>query len=132
MPQVNGVSHVTLTVTDIGRAKGWYSDVLDWQSLFEGEEEGVEYAVGIIPGPNVIIGFRQNLNGAGDIFEPGRTGLDHVAFGVTSRGDLEEWEKRFEEKGVTYSPIQDVPYGHCLNFKDPDSIALEIFAAPGT
>ncbi|MEA2461294.1 MAG: glyoxylase family protein [Actinomycetota bacterium] len=132
MPQLSGVSHVAFTVTDLDRSRAWYADVLDWQLLMEGEDKGIRYVVGVLPDANVILGLRQHEGGTGDEFHPGRTGLDHVAFSVTSRAALDEWKAAFDEKGVRYSDIQDVPYGHCLNFKDPDNIALEIFAVPGS
>ena len=44
-------------------------------------------------------------------------------------GELEAWERRFEEHGVSYTPIRDTDMGHHLNFRDPDGIALE-FDAP--
>jgi catechol-2,3-dioxygenase len=132
MPELTGVSHVTLTVTDLERSKSWYADVLGWQPLMDGEEDGIRYTVGFLPGANVIFGLRHHENGSGDEFSPGRTGLDHVAFSVPTRDALEAWQTTFQEKNVVHSPIVDVPYGHCLNFKDPDNIALEIFAMPGT
>ena len=38
------------------------------------------------------------------------------------------WEKKFDSVGVAYTPTIDEEYGHVLNFKDPDNIALEVFA----
>ena len=57
------------------------------------------------------------------------TGLDHLGLVATSREELEAWERRFEEHGVSYTPIRDTEMGHHLNFRDPDGIALE-FDAP--
>jgi glyoxylase I family protein len=131
MPELAGVSHVVLTVTDLDRSQQWYGDVLGWELMFEGEEEGIRYSLGLLKDANVLLGLRQHDGGTGDAFDPGRTGLDHVAFGVKSRSDLEDWKGLFEEKNVTFSEIQDVAYGHVLNFKDPDKIALEVFAMPG-
>ena len=50
-------------------------------------------------------------------------------FGAGSREELEEWERRFDEHGVTYTPIRDMEMGHHLNFRDPDGIALELSAS---
>jgi glyoxylase I family protein len=57
------------------------------------------------------------------------TGLDHLGLVASSREELEAWECRFDEHGVTYTPIRDMEMGHHLNFRDPDGIALE-FDAP--
>ena len=109
MPQVDGVAHVALTITDLDRSKEWYADVLGWQSIFDGEEEGLRYSLGILPGTNLIVGLRQHLGGTGERFTPDRTGLDHLAFGVPARADLEEWVETFKEKGVKYTDIIDAP-----------------------
>lgn len=130
MPDFTGVSHVVLTVTDLERSKAWYEDLFGIQTLFEGEENNIKFAVNIHPGSNVIIGLRQHAAGSGDPFSPERTGLDHVSFACNDRGELEKWQATFDEKGVTYTPIIDTDYGHVLNFKDPDNIALELFALP--
>ena len=37
--------------------------------------------------------------------------------------------RRFDEHGVTYTPVRDMEMGYHLNFRDPDGIALE-FSAP--
>ena len=130
MSDLQGVSHVAFTVTDLERSKAWYTEVLGWQMLYDGEEEGIRFSLGMLPNVGIFVGLRQHSGGSGDGFDPARTGLDHVAFGVESREDLEVWQERFEKTGVTYTPIVDVPYGHVLNFKDPDNIALELFTMP--
>jgi glyoxylase I family protein len=123
-----GVSHVAITVTDLARSKDWYSRVLDWRSMVDTSEEGVDYSVGALP-DGTLVGLRQYANGSGDAFTPFRTGLDHLAFAVSSPDQLPEWEQRFAEQGVAYSTTQEGPFGWALNFKDPDGVALEVFAA---
>ncbi|MGH2754270.1 MAG: VOC family protein [Actinomycetota bacterium] len=130
MTELLGVAHVGLTVTDLDRSRAWYEDILGWQFLFDGEDERTRFVVGIIAPSNIVLGLRQHRAGTGDTFDPGRTGLDHVAFSVGSRADLDTWQQRLVEKGVTYTPTIDAPYGHVLNFKDPDNIALELFSLP--
>jgi catechol-2,3-dioxygenase len=63
-------------------------------------------------------------------FSEFRSGLDHVSFGVPSRADLEKWESRLNEIGIEHGGIVDAPYGSGLSFRDPDNIALELFAPP--
>jgi hypothetical protein len=43
---------------------------------------------------------------------------------------VSDWEQRFVQLGVRHDPTQAMAYGHVLNFKDPDGIALELYAAP--
>ena len=49
--------------------------------------------------------------------------LDHLGLTASSRAELEEWERRLDEHGVTYTPIRDMELGSHLNFRDPDRIA---------
>ncbi len=66
-----------------------------------------------------------------DPFNERRPGLDHLAFACASRTELEDWERRLNELGVTNGGVVDAPYGSGLSFRDPDNIALEFFAPPG-
>jgi glyoxylase I family protein len=130
MTQFSGISHLALTVSDLERSKEWYADVLGWQMLAEDTDENeIHFAYGLLPG-GIGLGLRQHPRGSGDAFAPERTGLDHASFGVGSREDLASFEGHLADKGATYSPIVDVPYGSVLSFKDPDGIALEAFALP--
>lgn len=127
MPELTGVSHVALTVSDLDRSKQWYFDLFGLQELFGGDEDDVRFVVTMHP-TGLVLGLREHKAGAGDQFSPDRTGLDHLAFQCADRTELEKWQAAFEEKGITYTPIIDTDYGHVLNFKDPDNIALEMFA----
>lgn len=131
MPQFTGVSHLGLTVSDVEASKQWYADVLGWQMMMEGEEEGISFAFGFVA-DGVAIGLRRHA-GTADAggFTPERVGLDHASFSVASREVLEEWVTHFEEKGVSYSAVVEAPYGAVLSFKDPDGIALEAFVLGG-
>jgi glyoxylase I family protein len=125
----SGVAHVSLTVTDLERSKRWYAELLGWEEMMAGESGGVSFGVGMLPGGQ-LLALRQHADGTGDEFDPRRTGLDHLSLDVGSADQLSDWERRFVDLGVSYTPTQDMPYGHVLNFKDPDGIALELFAAP--
>ena len=59
-------------------------------------------------------------------------GLDHVAFGVADRDELEKWTRRLDEIGVAHGGIKDAAYGSGVSFRYPDGIALEIFAPPAS
>jgi glyoxylase I family protein len=125
---LRGVAHVAITVTDLSRSKEWYGRVLGWSPVMEGDGEGYGFSFGALPdGP--FLALREYERGSGDSFDPLRTGLDHLAFAAESVAELSDWEQRFAELGVVYDPTQAADYGHVLNFKDPDGIALEVFVA---
>jgi glyoxylase I family protein len=66
-------------------------------------------------------------------FDETEAGLDHLAFEVPTRDDLEWWASRLLELGVTCSPIapsNSIPGAAVLVFRDPDNIQLELFTDP--
>jgi catechol-2,3-dioxygenase len=63
-------------------------------------------------------------------FDERRPGLDHIAFGCASRDELVEWAARLDDLGIEHGQIVDAAYGSGLAFRDPDNIALELFAPP--
>lgn len=68
-----GVAHVAITVEDLARSKSWYSRVLDWQPVMEGEGDGVVFTVGALPG-GTVIGLRQYEMGGLDSSTPPGSG----------------------------------------------------------
>jgi len=67
------------------------------------------------------------------MFDETRIGLDHLAFGVTDRADLDAWVTRLEASRAEYSRIttaNSIPGAAVVVFRDPDNIQLEIFYDP--
>ena len=123
------IAHVAVTVTDLEVSTDWYSRVLGVKPVLD-EDTGpfrhVVYEVG---------GTLLGLHGfpvltREEPFDERRPGLDHIAFGVPSRAELEGWAARLDEMGITHGGIKDAGYGSGLSFRDPDNIALEVFAPP--
>lgn len=67
---------------------------------------------------------------ASDTFDERRVGLDHLAFGVTDRDELQKWVTHLDGHGVPHSGIIDAEYGPTVVFRDPDNIQLELFVYP--
>ena len=62
-----------------------------------------------------------------------RAGLDHLAFTVADRGELDTWAARLADAAVAHSPItaaNSVPGAAVLVFRDTDNIEVELFAEP--
>lgn len=124
------ITHVAVTVSDLDASAAWYTRVLGVEPVLD-EDTGpfrhVVFALG-----NTLLG----LHGFPDLatkepFDERRPGLDHVAFGCAQRSELEAWVARLDELGVPHGGIVDAGYGSGLSFRDPDNIALELFAPPG-
>jgi glyoxylase I family protein len=131
MPAITGAHHVAFTVRDADRSAQWYGDLLGMQVVLKGDDETVRFRVLAHPGSGWVIGVRQYLGREEGAFDEFRTGLDHFAFGVSSRAELEGWEQRLREAGVAFTPIADSPIGPVIVFRDPDNIQLEFFLPAG-
>jgi glyoxylase I family protein len=59
-----------------------------------------------------------------------RPGLDHVSFGCADRAEIRRWAARLTQLGVAHGEVVEAHYGVGLSFRDPDGIALELFAPP--
>jgi len=86
----------------------------------------------VIVGPSLadgsaVLGLVQHDGAKGAFFDPTAIGLDHVAFTVDDRAELDGWASHLDEIGVTHSGVIEIPPGAILNFKDPDGIALALF-----
>ena len=130
MAEFPGLGHVAVTVKDIDRGREWYSKLFGSQPVLD-ENAGAFYHVVWALGGGSLFGIhthpRENDQPE---FSEFRTGLDHIAFAVSSRAGLETWEKRLDELGITHGGIVDAPYGSGLSFRDPNNLALEFFAPP--
>ncbi len=125
-----GITHVALTVSDLDRSRAFYDRLFDSVPVLDEDtgsfyhavyslEDGTLFGLHTHPTPNDQPEFREF-----------RSGLDHVAFGVASRADLERWVERLDSLGFAHGEIVDAPYGSGFSFRDPDNIALEFFAPP--
>jgi glyoxylase I family protein len=122
------VTHVALTVTDLGRSVPWYERLFDAKPVLDqdtGPFRHVVWAVG-----STLVGLHQFPDGRPEPFDERRVGLDHVAFACGDRAELQKWESKLNELGVAHGGIVDADYGSGLSFRDPDNIALEFFAPP--
>lgn len=62
-----------------------------------------------------------------ELFDPTVVGLDHAAWSVATRADLDRWQELLEARGIVHSAIVDLGVASILNLKDPDGIALALF-----
>ena len=87
----------------------------------------------ILSPPRARLGLTQHRHGSQDAFDETRADLDHLAFAVAGRAELEAWAARLADAAVVHSPItaaNSVPGAAVLVFRDPDNIQLELFAEP--
>ncbi len=123
---VNGLGHIALRVTDLPRAKRFYTDALGFTLVGESEHacfvrtEGAFFAL--------IAASDQTP--ADDRFDPFRVGLDHLALAVAA-SSLPELLQRLDAAGVRNNGIEhdDRSGADSITFYDPDGIAWEFYAS---
>jgi catechol 2,3-dioxygenase-like lactoylglutathione lyase family enzyme len=133
MPDFPPLTHVALTVRDLSVSVPWYQALFDAQPVLDEDTEPNMHHTVYLLGNGTLIGLHQHTTPA----PPGQfsefaVGLDHLAFGCADRAELEKWAQRLEELGVKHGGIVDAHYGSGVSFRDPDNIALEFFAPPGS
>jgi glyoxylase I family protein len=120
-----GIDHVALTVTDLDVSQRFYTELFDFVVVMD-----VGYGrICMHPSTGFTLALIKHPEAHGGPFTELHTGVDHLGFAAASREELEEWERRFDEYGVVYTPIRDMEMGYHLNFRDPDGIALELSAS---
>ncbi len=127
MATITGGHHIAFTVRDANASARWYQDLLGMQLVLEGDDENVRFRVLAHPESGWVVGVRQYHQHPDGNFDEFRTGLDHFAFGVSSRDELEGWEHHLRQAGVTFTPIAETPIGAVIVFRDPDNIQLEFW-----
>ena len=130
MPEISGIHHVSVTVTDIERSVLWYCEVLGLTKLMEEPHpDGTGYAVVLgKPDWSMCVGLHVHPTNEKERFSETRTGLDHVGFMVSGHADLEAWESRLTELRVEHSPINDKEGYSVLVFRDPDNVQREFIS----
>lgn len=122
-----GVHHIALRVSDLERAKKFYTETLGFPLLME------------VPG---LVLFRAGgtafgLRGPseetpkGDRFSPHRVGIDHIALACGEERELERVASALADAGIENTgPKMDETLGkRYVAFKDPDRIAWELYMA---
>jgi glyoxylase I family protein len=131
MPSITGSHHIALTVSDADRSAEWYTSLLHMKVALSYDGEDVRFRILAHPESGWFLGVRQYPDRPADGFDEFHTGLDHLAFGVASRAELEAWEKELAARGITFTPIADTPIGQVIVFRDPDNVQLEFFLPAG-
>ena len=127
--EIKGVSHVSLSVTDLDRSLSFYRDVLGLEvfvdpfdgTVFDGREA-------LLLAGRVVVNLQSHAASDRSWFDPTRTGLDHLAFHVSNRDALETWAARLDAHGVAHSEVKEGGgFGWMIEFRDPDGVQLELY-----
>jgi catechol 2,3-dioxygenase-like lactoylglutathione lyase family enzyme len=129
MTEFPPLTHVALTVRDLSVSVPWYEALFDAKPVIDEDTDPDMHHTVYLVGGGTLIGLHQHDTAApAESFSEYRVGLDHLAFGVSDRAELEKWATRLDELGVERGPVKHATYGSGVSFRDPDGIALEFFA----
>jgi glyoxylase I family protein len=122
-------------VLDVDASAAWYEDVLGFHRVggFTAADGARRKVFLRHDRLRARLGLTQHAHGPKHPFDETRAGLDHLAFAVSSRAELDAWAARFADRGVVFSPVapaNSVPGAAVLVFRDPDNIQLELFFDP--
>ena len=119
---VSGFSHVALTVSNMKVSRGFYAETLGLTVL----DSSDSYCAFLIGGDGLsALILTSHEDGIPGPFDEFRTGLDHVSLAVPDLESLEAWRTRLTQQGL-HSDLRRSEWGHHLNFRDPDNIAIEL------
>jgi len=133
------ISHVRLTVTDIGRSKAFYRSLLGVEPAVDfsdqvdvpgvREEPAKLYGGCAFPLGDQLVGLRP-VAAPGDSFVSTRVGLDHLSLAVGSTDELRAAADRLDAAGIEHGELTDLgDLGMViLSVQDPDDINLELTA----
>jgi glyoxylase I family protein len=119
---LSGFSHVALTVTDMKASRHFYAEVLGLPVL-----DSSEIYCALLTGSSELSALilTTHPETAPDAFSEFRAGLDHVSLAVPDDAALSSWQDRLQELAVPFD-FRRSEWGHHLNFRDPDNIAVEL------
>ncbi len=127
-PSLSGFTHLSLSVLDLDRSRRFYHEVLGLPILADSHESTV------FDGRQVLLlvgraglSLQEHRSNQGMPFDPSRTGLDHLAFAVSSIEELNAWAERLSSVGVEHSGVKPLPgFGDFIELRDPDGLQLEL------
>ena len=129
MAKMQGLAHVGVFITEIGKSRKFYEDVLDFETIFEGgitEADGSYTKIAFIKNGNLVIELVETANP-----QKRQDGwVDHIAIAVE---EIESVRKMLEDRGVEFE-TKEVLFGESvfpngtkwLTFRGPDGEHLEI------
>jgi len=134
---IRDIHHFGLTVRDVDASADWYVDTLGFHRTGDYDApDGSRRKIFLEhDGLRARLGLTSHPRGSTERFDETHVGLDHLAFELSSREELDEWAQRFSAAGVVFSPVaaaNSIPGAAVLVFRDPDNIQLELFFDPSS
>ena len=128
-PELVGLHHVTLPVSDLEASAAWYRKVLRGERvtrLDHHDAAGNPVALVLrLPGLSVPLKLQLLPEAAAAL-----CGYDPVTFGVAGVPDLDRWVGHLDACGIAHSPVTPARIGHSVSLTDPDGTLLRLYTEP--
>ena len=122
---VQGLHHIAIRVTDMDLSMRFYRDVLGFD--VQSPADGLAF---FAAGDSLVV-LKPPLEGTpeGDRFSEYRIGVDHLAFSVRDRSELEQVVEAVrgaggQTEGIELDPLLNKEY---VCFRDPDNVQWEFY-----
>jgi catechol 2,3-dioxygenase-like lactoylglutathione lyase family enzyme len=132
-PRLDRIVETALYCDDLSRSRAFYVDILGGEPLLDSARL-LAVSVG---GVSVLLLFQRGatsepLPTAGGVVPPhGGAGIQHVAFAVSDRNQLDAWVARLQKRGVGIeSRVRWPRGGESVYVRDPDGHSIELIT-PG-
>ncbi len=128
MPAISGISHIDITITDLERSERWYAQLFGASRVLAGRNDDHHFTSRYLLEPSslLLIGLVQHDQGQPGGFNERSVGLDHLAFNVDTREDLDSWMEKLDELHVDYD-LNEGEQWDVVVLRDPDGVQLEFF-----
>ena len=123
---VTGIGHLALRVSDLPRARRFYTEALGFPLIRETQRACFVSIGGVL----IVLLAGTEHTAPTDRFDPFRIGLDHLALSVPAEA-MPELKQRLDTAGVRNNGIEHDPSSGAdsITFYDPDLIAWEFYAS---
>ncbi len=133
MPDINGIAHIQLCVSDMEKSVPFYAVVLAAMGLKPViEDKTFYYCIGGRTGVAITPVSKEHSQSS---FQQGTVGLHHVCFRAKSREDVDELFKVAKQlsANILREPQEAnfAPGYYSTLFEDPDGIRIEVNFVPG-
>lgn len=124
MPVLSGIHHVKLPVTDVGRSRRWYEEVLGLEVEIEFVEDGELRGVALRqPDGSLRLALRREPERARAL-----AGFDPVSLLVDTHDDLKEWVTHLDDLDQPHDGVVQGHQGWALvGLHDPDGAELRLY-----
>jgi catechol 2,3-dioxygenase-like lactoylglutathione lyase family enzyme len=123
-PELDGVHHLKLPVSDLNRSRAWYESRLGYQAGTEFTENGTLMGIVLVhPNGGPALGLR---------LDPGRAaraaGFDYFSIGVPTKAALEALARRLTALGEAHAGVHFATVGWILpDTHDPDGHEIRFY-----